>query len=46
MSNVSCNGNEMRLESCSHRNGMGLTYCHHGRDAGVLCESNVQLCFD
>ena len=41
MSNVSCDGNEMRLENCRHRNGVGLTYCHHGRDAGVLCESNV-----
>ena len=43
MSSVRCDGHEMRLENCSHRNGVGVTNCHHERDAGVLCESNVFL---
>ena len=38
MSSVRCDGHEMRLENCSHSNGVGVTNCHHGRDAGVLCE--------
>ena len=38
MSSVSCDGHEMRLENCGHSNGVGVTNCHHGRDAGVLCE--------
>ena len=38
MGSVRCDGHEMRLESCSHSNGVGVTNCHHGRDAGVLCE--------
>ena len=41
MSSVSCDGHEMRLESCSHNNGVGVTNCHHGRDAGVLCEGTI-----
>ena len=38
MSSVRCDGHEMRLENCSHSNGVEVTNCHHGRDAGVLCE--------
>ena len=38
MSRVRCNGDEMRLLDCSHSNGVGVTNCHHGRDAGVVCE--------
>ena len=41
MSSVSCNGHEMKLEYCSHNNGVGVTNCHHERDAGVLCEGEV-----
>ena len=43
MSSVRCDGHEMRLENCSHSNGVGVTNCHHERDAGVLCEGNVFL---
>ena len=38
MSSVRCDGHEMRLENCSHSNGVGVTNCHHERDAGVMCE--------
>ena len=38
MRNVRCDGHEMRLENCSHSNGVGVTNCHHERDAGVQCE--------
>ena len=41
MSSVSCDGHEMRLENCGHSNGVGVTNCHHGRDAGVLCEGTI-----
>ena len=38
MSSVNCRGDEMKLGDCSHSNGIGVTNCHHGRDAGVMCE--------
>ena len=38
MSSVRCDGHETTLDNCSHSNGVGVTSCHHGRDAGVLCE--------
>ena len=38
MSYVQCNGHETRLEKCIYSNGVGVTNCHHERDAGVLCE--------
>ena len=41
MSSVRCDRHEMRLEDCSHSNGVGVTNCHHGRDAGVLCEGTI-----
>ena len=41
MSSVHCNGNEMSLLDCSHSNGVGVTNCHHGRDAGVVCEGKI-----
>ena len=44
MSNVRCNGDEMRLLDCSHSNGVGVTNCHHGRDAGVVCEGIYRIC--
>ena len=45
MSSVRCDGHEMRLENCSHSNGVGVTNCHHGRDAGVLCEGNIMVIY-
>ena len=44
MSRVYCNGNETRLLDCSHSNGVGVTNCHHGRDAGVVCEGMLNEC--
>ena len=38
MSRVHCNGDELNLLNCSHSNGVRVTNCHHGRDAGVVCE--------
>ena len=43
MSSVRCDGHEMRLENCSHSNGVGVTNCHHERDAGVMCEEGNTL---
>ena len=45
MSSVRCDGHEMRLENCSHSNGVGVTNCHHmhRRDAGVMCEEGNTL---
>ena len=45
MSSVRCDGHEMRLENCSHSNGVGVINCHHGRDAGVLCEGNIVVTY-
>ena len=36
--NVDCSGSETNLAQCDHR-GLGLTYCHHSEDAGVICAS-------
>ena len=41
MSSVRCDGHEMRLKNCTHSNGVGVTNCHHGIDAGVLCEGTI-----
>ena len=35
---VRCNGNEASLTQCSHR-GLGVHYCAHWLDAGVICAS-------
>ena len=43
MSSVRCGGREMRLRNCNHRDGVGVTNCHHGRDAGVLCEGTINI---
>ena len=42
MSNVHCNGDETNLLDCGYSNGVGATNCHHGRDAGVVCEGTIQ----
>ena len=36
MNNVSCKGNETRLQDCEH-NSFSVQNCHHGEDAGVIC---------
>ena len=44
MRSVGCNGDELSLLDCSHSNGVGVTNCHHGRDAGVVCEGMLNDC--
>ncbi len=36
--NVRCSGSEASLTRCSHR-GLGVHYCRHWLDAGVICAS-------
>ena len=36
LDNVGCTGTESSLLSCSHR-GIGVHYCGHYSDAGVVC---------
>ena len=38
LSSVGCTGTESSLVSCSH-SGIGVTYCSHYSDAGVVCPS-------
>ena len=38
LDDVRCRGNECRLDHCLHR-GVGKENCHHGEDAGVVCQS-------
>ena len=40
LNNVRCTGTESSLLSCSHRE-IGVTYCSHSRDAGVVCPSRT-----
>ena len=37
LDNVGCGGYEFSLLSCSHR-GIGVNYCGHHEDAGVVCQ--------
>ena len=38
LNSVRCTGTESSLLSCSH-SGIGVTYCSHSSDAGVVCPS-------
>ena len=40
--NVACTGSETRLADCSHR-GIGVHYCNHHEDAGVVCDTQGEL---
>ena len=40
LDDVSCTGNESKLEDCTHA-GWGVENCEHREDAGVVCSGKV-----
>nr|XP_020664397.1 deleted in malignant brain tumors 1 protein-like isoform X2 [Pogona vitticeps] len=42
LDDMSCVGNELRLEQCSHR-GWGNHNCNHREDAGVICSGSTGI---
>ncbi|XP_038074969.1 scavenger receptor cysteine-rich domain superfamily protein-like [Patiria miniata] len=45
LDNVICSGSEPSLLSCLH-DGIGVSDCSHGEDAGVICQPRVQYILD
>uniref|UniRef100_I3KMM0 SRCR domain-containing protein n=1 Tax=Oreochromis niloticus TaxID=8128 RepID=I3KMM0_ORENI len=42
LDDVSCVGDESSIADCTHR-GFGVQNCGHGEDAGVVCDSDLEL---
>ena len=46
MSNVACNGKEGRLRDCNFSGWRYTSSCHHGKDAGVICNGSTVIISD
>ena len=44
LDDVSCKGNETRLDDCPHDDGGSKHNCYHLQDAGVVCPQGVVCC--